>query len=100
LRLIVDLCVYGGDDSEAKHFLNAVEADSIKREILEARGPAWLRWATASPPQRFKFIARLMREPARRPPFLATLAPAARWAGHHHLYAMPRLAKFEPELDT
>jgi hypothetical protein len=35
LRLIIDLCVYGGDDSEAKHLLNAVEADSMRREILE-----------------------------------------------------------------
>jgi hypothetical protein len=35
LRLVIDLCVYGGDDSEAKHLLSAVEADSIRREILE-----------------------------------------------------------------
>jgi hypothetical protein len=35
LRLIIDLCVYGGDDSEAKHLQNAVEADSMRREILE-----------------------------------------------------------------
>ena len=35
LRLVIDLCLYGGDDSEAKHLLSAVETDSIKREILE-----------------------------------------------------------------
>jgi hypothetical protein len=35
LRHIIDLCMCGGDDSEAKHFFNLMEADAVKREILE-----------------------------------------------------------------
>ncbi|MGC1353050.1 MAG: hypothetical protein WA858_25250 [Xanthobacteraceae bacterium] len=53
LRLVINLCVYGGDDSEAKHLLSSVEGDSIKREILEEHPRLALHaLITRRPPER------------------------------------------------
>ena len=35
LRLVIDLCIHGGEDSEAKHFFNSIEGDDVKQEIIE-----------------------------------------------------------------
>jgi hypothetical protein len=52
-RLVINLCVYGGDDSEAKHLLSSVEGDSIKREILEEHPRLALHaLITRRPPER------------------------------------------------